>query len=180
MLITMGLKPVYLMFYAILIRKSLTILGSCKRASLNNILFQLYKPSAEDEKQIISIKELSLLCKYVYDKIYKDEINFVFEMSIPLCSLDKNMLTHMILKNRIITCCHIAKGAGMIFDSDFNILPCNHFMGHPLNDTKIKLDELVEFWNSNNAKQFRKIIGSILLKYVLDVKNGINVVVDVL
>ena len=80
-------------------------------------------------------------------------------MSIPLCSLDKNMLTHMILKNRIITCCHIAKGAGMIFDSDFNILPCNHFMGHPLNDTKIKLDELVEFWNSNNAKQFRKIIG---------------------
>ena len=32
-------------------------------------------------------------------------------------------------------------------------------MGHPLNDTKIKLDELVEFWNSNNAKQFRKIIG---------------------
>lgn len=130
-----------------------------KEHHLNNILFQLYKPSAEDEKQIISIKELSLLCKYVYDKIYKNEINFVFEMSIPLCSLDKNMLTHMILKNRIITCCHIAKGAGMIFDSDFNILPCNHFMGHPLNDTKIKLDELVEFWNSNNAKQFRKIIG---------------------
>ena len=130
-----------------------------KEHHLNNILFQLYKPSAEDEKKIISIKELSLLCKYVYDKIYKEEINFVFEMSIPLCSLDKNMLTHMILKNRIITCCHIAKGAGMIFDSDFNILPCNHFMGHPLNDTKIKLDELVEFWNSNNAKQFRKIIG---------------------
>ena len=90
MLITMGLKPVYLMFYAILIRKKFDNFWEVvKEHHLNNILFQLYKPSAEDEKQIISIKELSLLCKYVYDKIYKDEINFVFEMSIPLCSLDK-------------------------------------------------------------------------------------------
>lgn len=130
-----------------------------KEHHLNNILFQLYKPSAEDENQIISIEELSILCKYVYDKIYKDEINFVFEMSIPLCSLDKNMLTHMILKNRIITCCHITKGTGMVFDPDFNILPCNHFMGHPLNDTNIELDKLIEFWNSDVIKQFRKIIG---------------------
>ena len=130
-----------------------------KEHHLNNILFQLYKPSAEDENQIISIEELSILCKYVYDKIYKDEINFVFEMSIPLCSLDKNMLTHMILKNRIITCCHITKGTGMVFDPDFNILPCNHFMGHPLNDTNIELDKLIEFWNSDDIKQFRKIIG---------------------
>ncbi len=130
-----------------------------KEHHLNNILFQLYKPSAEDENQIISIEELSILCKYVYDKIYKDEINFVFEMSIPLCSLDKNMLTHMILKNRIITCCHITKGTGMVFDPDFNILPCNHFMGHPLNDTNIELDKLIEFWNSDDIKQFRRIIG---------------------
>ncbi len=130
-----------------------------KKYKLNNILFQLYKPSADEKKQIISIHELSSLCKYVYDKIYKDKIYFIFEMSIPLCVLNEEMLNHMILKDRIITGCHISRGSGMIFDTNFNILPCNHFMGHPLNREKIKQEELMNFWNSGETKEFRKLIG---------------------
>ncbi len=129
-----------------------------KKENLNNILFQLYKPSAEDKTYPISIFELADLCKYVYDKIYKEDKNFVFEMSIPLCVLDENMLNHMILKNRIITCCHISKGTGLVFDSDFNIIPCNHFMGHPLNESVLNSNEILKFWNCLRAKEFRKII----------------------
>ena len=129
-----------------------------KENELNNIIFQLYKPSVDDEKDPISLFELADLCKYVYDKIYKDDINFVFEMSIPLCILDNNMLSHMIKTKRIVTCCHITKGSGMIFDNNFNILPCNHFMGYPLNTTSIPFDKLIEFWNSNEVKEFRNMV----------------------
>lgn len=37
-----------------------------KKENLNNILFQLYKPSADDKSLPISIFELADLCKYVY------------------------------------------------------------------------------------------------------------------
>lgn len=129
-----------------------------KKYNLNNIMFQLYKPSASDTENPVTIETLAEICKYVYDKIYKDDVNFIFEMSIPLCTLDENMLKHMIKTKRITTCCHISKGSGMIFDTDFNILPCNHFMGHPLNEKPVSLDSLIDFWNSKDVKEFRNII----------------------
>lgn len=132
--------------------------NAVKIHGLNNILFQLYKPSVDDNSNPISIEELADMCKYVYDKIYKDNIDFVFEMSIPLCTLDENMLNHMIAKKRIITCCHIYKGTGMVFDSNFNILPCNHFMGHALNNEKININNVIKFWNSSDPKEFRSLI----------------------
>lgn len=129
-----------------------------KKYELNDILFQLYKPSVNEKNTSISVKEIADMCKYVYNKIYKDDVNFVFEMSIPLCALDERMLNHMIAKKRIITCCHISKGLGMVLDENFNILPCNHFMGYPLNNHKLEMENIIDFWNSSDANEFRKLI----------------------
>lgn len=128
---------------------------------LDNIVFQLYKPSIDSndsEYDAPTIKDIVDLIEYAFNKISETKINFSFEMSIPLCCLSKNLLEKMIMKKCITTCCHISKGTGMIFDSDFNILPCNHFANHPLNNEKVKPNDIVKFWNSKKSKQFRKII----------------------
>lgn len=126
---------------------------------LNNVFFQFYKPNVDllsDEGP--SIFELAELCKYVYNKVKNSNINYAFEMSLPLCVLDSKMLEEMINHNKIKTCCHITKGLGLVFDPDFNILPCNHFVNTPLNTKKIEFNKIIDFWNSSTVKEFRNII----------------------
>lgn len=127
---------------------------------LNNISFQLYKPSISEGENYNAptIQELADLCKYVFNKIKLTNIKFSFEMSIPLCCLDEMILNEMIDRNCITTCCHLAKGTGIIFDSDFNILPCNHFVNHPLNNNKVVPQKILNFWNSEIPIAFRNKI----------------------
>lgn len=118
----------------------------CIDNKLDNILFQFYKPSVlERDEDAPTIEHLAELCKKVYERIYNSNINFHFEMSLPLCVLDEKMLKHMIEKKRIYTSCHISRGHGIVFDPEFNILPCNHFVTTPLNDKKVSFDNLVNF-----------------------------------
>lgn len=129
---------------------------------IDNIVFQLYKPSVEGEtyEDAPSISDLADMCKYVFSKVKDTNIKYSFEMSIPLCSMDEQLLNEMIEKKCITTCCHIGKGSGIIFDSNFNILPCNHFVNHPLNTKRIVDTELISFWNSKTCGDFRKIINT--------------------
>lgn len=81
--------------------------------NLNNIVFLLYKPNVETNDKNYSessIADLAELCEYAFKKLEKTNKNFNIEMSIPLCVLDKNILTRMISKKCITTCCHISKG----------------------------------------------------------------------
>lgn len=135
-------------------------LDSFIKNGLNNISFQLYKPaiSGVENYSAPTIQELADLCKYVFDKMKSTNINFSFEMSIPLCCLDEMVLNEMINKNCITTCCHLAKGTGIIFDSNFNILPCNHFVNHPLNNNRVAPQEILKFWNSKIPITFRNKI----------------------
>lgn len=126
---------------------------------LDNIVFQLYKPSVEQNNNNYkepTIFEIARLIEYVFIKMCKTNIEFSFEMSIPLCCLDENILNKMIEMKCIFTCCHISKGSGIIFDSNFNILPCNHFVNHPLNNKKIDSKNIYDFWNSDIPKMFRE------------------------
>lgn len=128
---------------------------------LDNLVFQLYKPSVDGEYDgAPSVNDLAQMCKYVFEKMENTNINYSFEMSIPLCCLDESVLNRMIDKGCITTCCHISKGKGIIFDTNFDILPCNHFVNHPLNKHKVDRGKVIDFWNSDNACDFRKIINT--------------------
>lgn len=128
--------------------------------NINYIFFMLYKPSVDldDKYNGPTMYELANACKTVYEVFKDSDINIKFEMSLPLCILDKNLLNELLNKNMIATCCHISKGKGIIFDTDFNILPCNHFVDHPLNKNPILPSKIVSFWNSNECSKFRKIV----------------------
>ena len=57
--------------------------------SINKIFFQLYKPTTGDKQVTHSCQELAIKCKEFYD-IFKDSnINFAFDISIPLCLFEK-------------------------------------------------------------------------------------------
>ena len=127
---------------------------------LDNITFQLFKPTAEKSYEVNdpTINDLAEICEYVFNKIKNSGINFTFEMSIPLCSLNGEILSEMINKNCLSTCCHMSKGKGIVFDEKFDILPCNHFVGHSLNISPISLNSIISFWNSEVPVKFRKIL----------------------
>ena len=137
-------------------------LDSFIKNKLDNIIFQLYKPSVDGNKNYNepTLFDIANMCEYVYKKMLKTNINFKFEMSIPLCLFDETLLNDMIQNKKITTCCHISKGNGLIFDSNFDILPCNHFVNYPLNKRKIEFDNIIDFWNSKDAREFRKIINT--------------------
>ena len=123
---------------------------------LNNISFQFYKPSIYiNDNDEPSIDDLISICQYVYDKFENSKIDYSIEMSLPLCCLPKKLLENLIEKKRITTCCHIGKGKGIIFDTSFNILPCNHFLDISLNNEFIDANKIIEFWNSETAQKFR-------------------------
>lgn len=135
-------------------------LDSFLENKLDNIVFQLYKPSVDenDDFDTPDINDLAQLCKYVYYKLKKTSIKFSFEISIPLCCLDEKLLNDMLKDKVITTCCHISKGKGIVFDTNFDILPCNHFVDHPLNSVKIPPTKIIDFWNSDTCTKFRKIV----------------------
>ena len=57
--------------------------------SINKIFFQLYKPTTGDKQVTHSCQELAIKCKEFYD-IFKDSnINFAFDISIPMCLFEK-------------------------------------------------------------------------------------------
>lgn len=127
---------------------------------IDYIFFMLYKPSVDDNNDYDgpSIEELALACKTVYEVFENSGVRANFEMSIPLCLLEDNLLNNLLNKNMMSTCCHISKGKGIIFDTDFNILPCNHFVDYPMNKEIVVPQEIVQFWNSETCNEFRKTI----------------------
>ena len=129
--------------------------------SLDNISFQFYKPSISSEDDNgPSIDDLVFICSYVYQKFENSQINYSIEMSLPLCCLPNDLLTDLINHKRITTCCHVGKGKGIIFDTNFNILPCNHFLNIMLNNNEVTPENIIEFWNSDICQQFRDKINT--------------------
>lgn len=129
---------------------------------LKNILFQFVKPVLElrDNDDILDIQKMGNFISYIYHKMKKTRLNYCLEVSFPLCAIESDVLQNMINENRIITCCHVPSGKGVIFDTDFKVLPCNHFAEYPYSEEKIGLKsskEICEFLDSDVCNKLRAI-----------------------
>lgn len=135
---------------------------SILKNKIDNINFQLYKPSVilNKNEMNISISKLAALCEYTYNSFKDTNLSFRFEMSIPLCALTNSFLEKLIYEKRINTGCHISKGFGMVFDTDFKIQPCNHFVNFPFNIEEITPNKILSYWNSDIPKAFRKRVST--------------------
>lgn len=89
--------------------------------------------------------------------------NFSIHQSLPLCLCDKNILSKMKSRNHISTSCHVHNREGIIFDTNGEILLCNHFVGYGIGKYGVDYydaDSLLKFWNSPNMIRFHQMLTS--------------------
>lgn len=121
------------------------------------ISFLMEKPSIYSTKESTAdIANLAKCCEIIYKIFEGTEINYKIQLSIPFCSIKQSILTELMERKRVYSCCHIMKGTGIVFDVEFNILPCNHFLGTTMNDFPISSDHIIEFWNSSDVAGLRE------------------------
>ena len=141
------------------------VINLIEQNNLRNIVFQFVKPVLKfnDNSDLLNIERMGKFVTYIYEKMKKTKTNYCLEISFPLCAVDEETLKKMIQENRITTCCHISKGTGIVFDTDFKVLPCNHFAEFPYSEEKIGLKpikQICDFWDSTICNNLRKTAGS--------------------
>lgn len=121
------------------------------------ISFLMEKPSIYSTKEnTVDIRSLARCCEVIFNVFEESEIDYKIQLSIPFCSIEPSILSELIKRKRVYSCCHIMKGTGIVFDAEFNILPCNHFLGASMNDHPILSNDIIGFWNNADTVGFRK------------------------
>lgn len=128
----------------------------------SNISFDLASPIVgRDEVSIVDIpspKKLAEAVMYLHQRFKGRGLNYGFYLSIPLCLIDEGIRTDLIDQGVIVTTCHIYKGTGLIFDTEGNVLPCNHFVDFSLGKYGIDFSDVQsfkEFWESTGMIESR-------------------------
>ncbi len=145
------------------INRVISLKSMMEKNQLPAIVFQFLKPSIIDCLPTMSIEEMADPCEDTYHIFQNSDIKIGFEISFPLCKLNPNLLDDLIATNVISSCCSLETGRRIIFDVDFNVMPCNHFIGTPLNTKPIIISEesIKTAWNSKEVIAFRDV----LMKY---------------
>lgn len=126
---------------------------------LNRVQFQFIKPIvSESSPPIMSFDEMAMITEYIYNRLRPSPISYSFELSYPFCALNKEFLEKLINEKKISSCCHVQRGSGIIFDTDFSLLPCNHFANIPFIEDKFPLsyDGIKSVLYSKQANDFRQ------------------------
>lgn len=137
------------------------IIEIVQQNNIRNITLQFVKPVVQlNSEKIMDIQTMGIFASKVYHKMLNVDTNFKIEISFPLCVINSDDLVHMINNTKINTCCHIQRGNGVVFDTEFKILPCNHFVNFPFKNESLRmcsLEELENFLNSENITKFRRM-----------------------
>ena len=141
-----------------------SLIKALEKNDLDNIIFQFVKPIVkEDTTPIMSMYDMADVVSFLYNRMKTSSIMYKIEISFPLCIVKKDTLNALIKEKRITTCCHIQSGRGIVFDCDFKVLPCNHFIDLPFEERELHLDhkeEIEVLWDSKTVQDFRKKVRS--------------------
>lgn len=133
-----------------------------KSMGVRNILFNVGLPSVgspEDEIDsfVVHPQKVANIMQGAYKLLATEGIKIKFLATLPLCLFDQEILDEMIDKKYVSngSHCHIFYGSGVAFEANGNVLPCTHFVEHPLfnmNDLKIETaEEFADAWYSENG-----------------------------
>lgn len=133
-----------------------------KKENISKVILQFVKPALElnERDDIMDITAMGEFVEYIYGVISQTEIDYTLEVSFPICLIKEEILEKLIGEGRIVTCCHIQRGNGIIFDTDFKVLPCNHFAEYPFSDKPIDLaseNAIDDLWETEDVQEFRKV-----------------------
>lgn len=106
---------------------------------VKNILYNIGLPSPGSEPRLIDEFAIppSRMAKIIggaYRQLKTRGIKVKFFGTIPLCLFETAVLDEMMADGSISdgVHCHIFYGSGLVFEPNGNVLPCTHFVGHPL------------------------------------------------
>ena len=123
---------------------------------VSEVVFQTDKPSFSNSLNSNYIQTLAKSCELA-DQIFstsKNRLKYKFELSFPLCMIEKGFATRLIGQNLIDTCCDVAKCKGIVVDCDGTLLPCNHFIGYPLLDGPTDANRIISYCKGSDYKRF--------------------------
>ena len=127
------------------------------RHDIPQISFLMEKPSIYSTRETTAdIRNLARCCEVIFNVFEESGIDYKIQLSIPFCAIEPLILSELIKRKRVYSCCHIRKGTGIVFDAEFNILPCNHFLGASMNDYPVLPDDIIGFWNNEDVTGFRE------------------------
>ena len=149
--------------------------------------YVLSKPSLDEaDKLILGVKKLGLkniyispvhptLCeadgyappdyrnwvkvyKHIISKLSTENVKFSFGISFPLCAFSEEEIVSYMRRGIIRkNCCQAVLGNGLVFDTDFRLLPCNMFVKAPFikDQKRIKsANDIYEIMNTPAVKSF--------------------------
>lgn len=134
------------------------LINLIKENKLENILFQFVKPVMDkDSKGVMPINKMATMTEFIYQEMQKELIPYMFELSFPFCTITDTILEKLLKENRISSCCHVQGAKGIIVDTNFTLLPCNHFVDMPYSrdifiDSK---ESIIQIFESETANIFR-------------------------
>ncbi len=130
-----------------------------KENNLDNFSFQYVKPViTKNSPEILDLFDMGKILCNIYDLMNESGLSYTIEISFPLCLIPKEYRDEIISSGHIYTGCHIRRGSGMIFDTDFKVLPCNHFVDMPYKKevpSQINIDYINNFQNSKEVTAFK-------------------------
>jgi len=109
-----------------------------------NILYNFSLPSVANDGDAIGDahslfpKEYADLISEAYLKLKLKKIHISFFATLPLCLIEENIRSQMMLDKTINRGyhCHVFYGTGAAFEPNGNVLPCTHFVDAPLFNAK--------------------------------------------
>ena len=131
----------------------------CGDFGINNISFQYVKPIIKkDSDPIMDLQDMGIhICK-LYELMEMSGIRWSVEISFPLCLIPDEYRDKIVNSGKIYSGCHIRRGSGVVFDTDFRIIPCNHFVNMPFIDSPVKSidkESIISLRNSDEYKRFQ-------------------------
>lgn len=110
---------------------------------VTNILYNIGLPSCgkdsePDEEYLLNPAEVAAVIENAYLILKAKGIKVKFFATVPLCLIKEEVLSSMLRDDYISdgVHCHIYYGTGVVFEPNGNVLPCTHFVNHPLFNLK--------------------------------------------
>ena len=140
------------------------LVNLCQSNSVDNVTFQYVKPIVEmNSEPVMDMFDMGQHVCRLFDIMEKPGLRWSVEISFPLCLIPDEYRNLILQSGKAYVGCHIRRCSGVIFDTDFKIIPCNHFVNMPYSDNAlhpISSQSIETLWKSEDYTGFINTIGN--------------------
>lgn len=136
------------------------LISGVKKFGLKNIYISpvhptLCEPAGYDPPDYTKWVEVY---RHIVSELSPEDIDFSFGISFPLCAFPEDEIVSYMRKNIVRkNCCQAVLGNGLVFDTDFRLLPCNMLVKTPFieNQKSIKrVQDIYEIMSTSEVIDF--------------------------